>query len=93
MYSIDRNCDIGLIFEIAENFPCFRKGKPRVTGGHKAAGSSPKTVPGSERTAGLPKKQSCPDIYLVRAKACFPKGKQAFFWEVNKEQQFQKKKR
>jgi hypothetical protein len=79
MYSIDRNCDIGSIFEIAENFSGFRKGKPWVTEGHKATGPSPCATAGSARIAGLPKKQSLPDIYLVRVKACFPFGKQAFF--------------
>jgi hypothetical protein len=88
MYSIDRNCDIEPIFEIAENFSGFRKGKPWVTGGHKATGPSPNAVLETGRTAGLPKKQSRPDIYLIRAKACFPFWEIGFFLEVSKKQHF-----
>jgi hypothetical protein len=77
MYSIDRNYEIERIFE-TENFSGFRKGKLRVTGGRKAADPSPNAATQSERTgtAGLPKKQSLPDIYLVRGQGLFP------FWET-----------
>jgi hypothetical protein len=85
MYCRGRNCCSGSLFEIEEDFSGFRKGKPRVTGGHKATGPLLPAIAKAGRTAGLPKKRSLSDSYLIRVKACFLFGEQAFFWEVNKE--------
>jgi hypothetical protein len=79
MDSKDRNYDIEPIFKITAIFLAFRKGKPRVTEGHKAMGPSPNVMAGLRRTARLPRKQSLPDICLIRVEPVSLLGNRLFF--------------